>query len=377
MNEYEFFQKSFSDLHASEQTLHKVMCRVQSGKGVKGISKRFAVLVAVTVILFSMALVVHASGLLVDLVANLTPTKNAGQVIENAFGNIISTEKPRIEDAYGNPLEAPSMDRPALDPTESEKLIGAYISDVNDAVTIGQNTFTLENFLVDETGCGAIIWTVENPNGIAYGDAGYGMVYFNSWTIDNPMMYHYAADGSKRKSMDLSTALISKNETDTKLELVSYFGTVDKYEIGDSFVWMFSQNRKQDKQKIKITPVEHIPTLKFKEANGMELTIANQGLTIEAKSDVDFITDKIVIHFKDGTCYCVEDDEEKIYNLSGAYWRQTKKYRYDELVCLFNRIIDTDEVSFVEVTAGFLGFEIVGDYYEPVRYPQTFVFYPE
>lgn len=376
MNEHEFFQKSFSTLHASDNTLQEVMSRAHSGKGVKGISKRFAAFVAVLVMLFSMALVVHATGLLADLVAILTPAENPGQVIDDAFGDNISTEKPKMEDAYGNPIDAPSMERPAVDLTETEKLIGAYISDVDGVLTIGENTFTLKNFLIDETGTGAVTWTVENPNGIDYGDAGYGMVYFNSRTIDNPNMYHYAADGSKKDVLDVSTALISKNDVGTKLELVSYFGTVAKYQVGDTLVWMVSTNRKQETQKIQITPVEHIPSKTMTTSDGMRLTIANQGLTIDVDSDTEFLTDKIVINFKDGTQYCVEDDEKKIYNTSRSFWRNTEDYRYDDVVYLFNRLIDTDEVSSVEVTAGFLELEIVGDYYEPVRHPKTYIFYP-
>ena len=376
MNEHEFFQKSFSALHASDNTLQEVMSRAHSGKGAKGISKRFAVLVAALIMVFSMALVVHATGLLADLVAVLTPAKNPGQVIDDAFGDNISTEKPKMEDAYGNPIEAPSMDRPAIDLTETEKLIGAYISDVDGVLTIGENTFTLKNFLIDETGSGAITWSVENPNGIDYGDAGYGMVYFNSMTIDNPMMYHYAADGSKKKSIDMYTALISENEAGTKLELVSYFGTVDKYQIGDSLVWMVSKNRKQETRRIQITPVEHIPAKTMITADGMSLMIANQSITFDVNSNNEFIPDKIVIHFKDGTQYCLENGEEKIYNSSGAFWRSTETYLYDDLVFLFNRIIDTDSVTSIEVKVDEYEHKLVGEYYEYVPYQETYVFYP-
>lgn len=376
MNEQEIIHKSFSNLHASNRTLQEVLNRAHTGKGAKGISKRFAVLVAVLTAVFSMALVAYATGLPEKLIAILTPAKEPSQMIDQAFGDSISTEKPNMEDAYGNPIEAPSMERPAIDLTETEKLIGAYISDVDGVLTIGENTFTLKNFMIDETGCGAITWTVENPNGIDYGDAGYGIVYFNSMTIDNPNMYHYAADGSKKDVLDVTTALISKNKAGTKLELVSYFGTVAKYQMGDSLVWMVSRNRKQEAQKIQITPVEHIPAKTMTTADGMKLMIANQGLTFDIDSNTDFLIDKIVINFKDGTQYCVEDDDANIYNLANAYWRQSKEYRYDELVYLFNRLIDTNEVASVEVTAGFCRLELVGEYYALVQQPETVVFYP-
>lgn len=377
MNEKEFFQETFENLHASEDTLQKVMMRVHTGKGTTGISKRFASLVAVLVMLFSMTLVVHATGLLTDLVAILTPAENPAQVIDDVFGDNISVEKPHMEDAYGNPIEAPSMERPAIDLTETEKLIGAYISDIDGVLTVGNNTFTLEQFLIDEMGSGAITWTVENPNGIEYGDAGYGMVYFNSMTIDNPWMTHYAADGSKKKSTNESTALIAKNEDGTKLKLVSYFGTFDKYEIGDYFVWMASQDRRQESQTIQITPVEHIPAKTLTSENGTKIAITNQAITFDYDGNSEFIPHKIVINFNDGTQYCVEDDEKKIYNQSEAFWRQSERYRYDDLVYLFNRLIDPSKVSSVEVEAMCTGKVADGDDYKLIYKLWPFVFYPE
>lgn len=376
MNEREIFEKTFSNLHASNRTLQEVLNRVHTGKGAKGISKRFAVLVAAVIAVFSMAVVAYAADLPGRLIAILTPAENPGQMIDQAFGDSISTEKPEREDAYGNPLEAPSMERPAVDLTETEKLIGAYISDVDGVLTVGSNTFTLKNFMIDERGSGAITWTLENPNGITYGDAGYGIVYFNSWTIDNPMLHHFAADGSKKKATDMYTALISKNESGTRLELVSYFGTFDFYEIGDIFVWSVSTGRKQDIENIQLTPVEHIPTKTMSTKDGMKLAIAHQSLTIDVYQDQSFVTDRVVIHYKDGTQYCVEDDAAKIYNIAAAFWRDNEAYRYGELVYLFNRIIDPEQVAYVEVESHWLEHKYSGEEVEYIKHTQTYVFYP-
>ena len=91
MNEQELFQKSFSNLHASDNTLYEVMRKVNSGSSMKGISKRFVALVAALVMLFSMAIVVHSTGILADIIAILTPVEDPQQVIEQAFGDKIST----------------------------------------------------------------------------------------------------------------------------------------------------------------------------------------------------------------------------------------------------------------------------------------------
>ena len=373
MNEHELFQKTFSNLHASDSTLQEVMNRIHSGRGARGVSKRFAVLVAVLTLLFSMALVAHATGLLADLVAILTPAENPGQVIDDAYGDSISTQKPNMFDGYGNPIEMPDMEHPNVDFTEAEKIMGAYISDVDSVISIGKNTFTFKNFLIDETGTGAITWSVENPNGITYGEAGYGIVYFTSVSpFDDPKIYHYGKNGEIKKHVADYTALISKNEECTKLELVTYFGTFVKYEIGDSFVWEARVNYGQETQKLQITPAKHVPTKTMSEEGGMQLSIANHNLTINFDSNNEFVDDKVVIHYKDGTQYCLIDGEE-VYNIRKSFWRSSEAYTYDDAVFLFNRFIDIDQVASVEVEGVLHEVKPNGEFAPQSKH---FVFYP-
>ena len=380
MNEHDTIQKAFSDLHASDQTFRNVMRRVHCGKGAKVIPKRFVVMAAVLAALFSMALVVHGSKFVLqaDLSAFLTPAKDPGQVIDDAFGDNISTQKPEMFDAYGNPIELPDMERPALDLTEAEKLFGSYISDVDAVVSVGESTFTLNNFLIDETGVGAVTWTVENPNGITYLDSGYGFVCFD-WSKDpfcEPWIEHVGADGQKKISTHHSTALVSKNEDNTVLDLVTYFGTFDHYEIGDHFVWNVSRTADTGRQTVQITPVSHIPAMQMNTTDGMKLTVGSQGLVMDVNTNDIFDTEKIVLHFKDGTQYCLEDWDQMILNSTGGLWRPSEAYDADELVILYNRLIDVDEVSSVEVTAAWVLRESEDENQEPISYQKTYVFYP-
>lgn len=380
MNEHEILQKTFSDLHASDDTLQKVMSRVHRGKATKGMPKRVAVLVAVLVVLFSMALVVHGSIYLrlADTPAVLTPAEDPEQVIDDAFGDTIDTEKPQMYDAKGNPIELPDMERPAIDLAEAKKLFGDYISDVDAVVTVDESTFTLKNFLIDETGVGALTWTVENPNGVSYGYAGYGFVYFD-WAKDlfrQPWIEHFGADGQQKLMTSDYTALIFKSEDGTMLELVSYFGTFDYYEIGDHFVWNVAETANTGRQTVQITPTSHIPAKKMTAADEMQVTVGSQGLVIDVNTNDPFDTDKIILHFKDGTQYCLEDGENMILNSSGGLWRASEEYHYDELVILYNRLIDVSEVSSVEVTAHKAHDELVGENYEVVEEQKSYVFYP-
>lgn len=369
MNEYERFQQAFSVLHASGSTLQNVLSRVQSNRGAKGVSRQFAILVAVLIMLFSMTLIAHATGLLADIAATFTPAKDPDQVIANAFGDSISTQKPDIRDAYGNPVQMPQMTRPA----DQNAAANGYVSDLEGTVTLGENTFTLQSFLIDETGSGMVTWTVENPNGIAFGDAGYGAVYFAPMApFYEPRLYHYS-DGEKQ-SANLYNALVSQNEMGTKLEIVSYFGTYKEYREGDSFVLVFGS--RQGAQSIQISPTKAIPAKTMAADTGMALTIANQSMTVAFRRTDEFVPEKVVIQFLDGSEYCLDDAAEKIHNTSGAFWRAADGFPYGELVYLFNRIIDTDQVASVTLEGHWLECIPTGDDYENIRHHETYTFLP-
>jgi hypothetical protein len=243
------------------------------------------------------------------------------------------------------------MERPAIDLAEFKKLYGDYISDVNAVFTIEESTFTLKNFLIDETGIGAVIWTVENPNGVPYHYSGHGFVCFD-WSKDlftEPTIWHFGAEGQEKFFSCEFTALISENSDGTMLELVTYFGTFDQYEIGDHLVWEISRAPDKEVRTVQITPTCHIPARKMTAADGTQLQVGSQGLVIDVNRDDEFSTNKIILHFSDGTQYCLEDWDKMIYNSSGGLWREDV-YEYDDLVILYNRLIDVDKVVSVELT---------------------------
>ena len=113
--------------------------------------------------------------------ATLTPAENPGQVINDAYGNVINTQKAELFDSQGKPIDIPDMERPVANLEEAEQWIGDYISDVDAVTSVDESIFTLKNFLIDETGAGMLTWTVENPNGISYLYGGYGFITFRSY----------------------------------------------------------------------------------------------------------------------------------------------------------------------------------------------------
>lgn len=380
MNEQDVIKKAFSQLHASDDTLQKVLSQAHDSKSRTFTSKRVAILVAAVVAICSLALVVQGSVfvLLGNHVATLTPAENPGQVINDAYGNVINTQKAELFDSQGKPIEIPDMERPVANLEEAEQWIGDYISDVDAVTSVDESIFTLKNFLIDETGAGMLTWTVENPNGISYLYGGYGFITFN-WGEDpftHPSIDHYSADGRQKNMVCTFTALIRANEGGTRLELVTYFGTFDRYEIGDHFVWTVGRTPDVERKTIQITPVNHIPVKTMTTADGMKLTVSNHSITFDINSNDSFSDSKTVIHFKDGSEYCLYDEDKQIYNISGGLWRDYEDYDYDDLVFLFNRLIDTDEIVSVEMTAQIYEDIRVGDEYETVTHHHTYIFYP-
>jgi hypothetical protein len=371
MNEHEVMKKAFSELHASDDTLQKVLQKTHAPKRIA--PRRIAILVAAVVAICSLALVVQGTVfvLLGNHLAILNPAENPGTFLDDVYGGNISTEKPEMFDSQGNPITLPDMERPAVNPEEAKEWIGEYINDVSGVFTVGDNTFTLKSFMIDENGTGVFTWSAENPNGIPYGDAGYGAVYFSPVApFGEPMLYHYSADGEQKLSTCTFNELISKNEAGTKLELVTYFGTFEKYEIGDHFVWEVSYDN------IQITPTVHIPAKTMTAADGMRLWITHHGIAVDFDSDTCISEEKIVVYFQDGTQYCVYDWRNQIYNSPGGLWRKSEEYNFDDLVIPFNRLIDVNEISHVEILYEDFEDVLINGKTEVLSHRHNCVFYP-
>lgn len=213
-------------------------------------------------------------------------------------------------------------------------------------------------------------------NWLKYINSGYGFMCFDDTSpFSEPSIRHFGADGQEKFFGCTFTALISRNEDDTKLELVTYFGTFDPYEIGDHFVWKIESSTSNERKTVQITPVNHIPAKNMVAADGTKLTVGSQGLVIDVNSDEDFGARKIVLNFKDGTQYCVEDWDKMILNSSGGLWRGDA-FECDDLVVLYNRLVDINKVSSVEVTAQIHHSKLVGEDYETDWEYKNYVFYP-
>lgn len=376
MNEQEVFKKAFSPLHASDDTLQKVLNKTHTPKRIT--PRRIAVLVAAVVATCCLALVVQGTVfvLLGDRVAVLTPAENPGTFIEDVYDITIGT-KPEVLDNQGNPIPMPDMEQPSINIAEAEKWIGPYINDVSGVTSVGDNTFTMKNFMVDENGTGVFIWTVENPNGTSYlGEGCYRISFSPAAPFGEPLLYHYDAKGQEKIYPTTFDRLISQSADGTKLEVATFFGTVEEYEIGDHFVWEVNCNDFRNKDTIQITPTTHAPVKTLTAPEGMRLKISNHSIALEMNSHTCTTDANIIVYFNDGSQYCVRNQDIMICNSIGGLWRQSDEYFFDESVDFFHQLIDINQISHVRVE--FTSFEdvIVGEKTEVISHNHNYTFYP-
>ena len=329
MNEHEVMKKAFSELHASDDTLQKVMQKTHAPK--RTAPRRIAILVAAVVAICSLALVVQGTVfvLLGNHLAVLNPAENPGTFIEDVY-DVTLTPVPEVLDNQGNPIPMPDMEQPNINISEAEKWIGQYMNDVSGVASVGDNTFTMKNFMVDENGTGVFIWTVENPNGVSYlGEGCYRITFAPIAPFGNPLLYHYDANGQQKLDAITYDRLVSQSEDGTKLEVTTFFSTVEEYEVGDHFVWEVNCNHFDTKDTIQITPNTHIPIKTLTAPEGMRLKITNHSIALEMNSHTCTTDPNIIVYFKDGSQYCVRDRDIMIDNSIGGLWRQSEEYFFE------------------------------------------------
>ena len=182
MIDRKLFQKTFSTLHASPDTLSEVYKVVRRNKKRHILTKG----ILIAAVLAMCVTVAGAAGIANLIKANVTPADSVTAADLHAFdADSISSDTPVVLDNSGQALNLPRMERVALDAETMQRLVGDYLSTVDATVEADGYTISLKTFLIDESGSGFLTYTLSNPNGVSYADYGYGQV----GTPMNPILY--------------------------------------------------------------------------------------------------------------------------------------------------------------------------------------------
>jgi len=321
--------------------------------------RRILILAAVLAALSGLAIAASASGLVEQLIAYLRPAEHPGEALGEAYSASISVEKPDMRNSAGEPIPMPDMERVELDETLAEQVLGDYVYRVEGDAQLGNTAITLENFIMDELGIATLTFRMKNPGGVSYVDAGYGVVD----RVGNLGLYIY-----EKKDFDPEDVfpeefyrhydhLVSESEDGTEVEIVSYCALYRRPIPNEPLYVRFEDDQGGGEIVVfEITPQSYAPSRVLHGDNGKNVRLSAQGIITEWNSPIEISPDVVTIAFTDGTEYQVE--AEGILNYVGTLWRTNAwevykngaKNIYQEIVTIFNRIIDPSAVSSVTIT---------------------------
>ena len=159
MTQHELFEKTFSALHASPDTILEVKRTMQNEKKTRRILGRGAVIAIAAALTLSVAV---AAGVVL-IRADVSPADKVDDTTYHAFTDDMDASTPTVEGNSGELITLPDMERIPGDRDTVQRLVGDYLSKLDAELTIGSTTITLETFLVDESGCGILTYTVDDP----------------------------------------------------------------------------------------------------------------------------------------------------------------------------------------------------------------------
>lgn len=354
MIDRKLFQKTFSTLHASPDTLsevYKVVHKEQKHR--HPFSKGMLVAAAL-----AMCITVAAAAGIANLIkANVTPSASITAADLHAFSaDSMDSETPVVLDNSGNVLSLPKMERVSTDAKTMWRLVGDYLSTVDAAMEVDGYTIQLNTFLIDENGTGFLTYTLSNPDGVTYDDNGYGEVY----TPLAPWLY--IGDPSSHRLMDAKTYLDAAASTDTALHLVLYFSDFGYWHKGDDLIFAVDSHTNGVATTwsgaISITPRTYLPVTTFTDQNGDTVRVSALGIQVDATQRIaaaelhlhELRVLELTLHMKDGSQYVVESERSNVMNWVVGLCIADEDYHSIGNAFSFNRVVDVDAVT--SVTAG-------------------------
>lgn len=240
------------------------------------------------------------------------------------------------------------MERIPGDRDTVQRLVGDYLSKLDAELTVGSTTITLETFLVDESGCGILTYTVDDPEGVSYEDAGYGEVY--SLPL-NPSMYLHSPDFQQGGMVNVKFHVDKTTSTATHLDVVAYFAAGETYQKGDNFYFTVYDggNEGREPHAVAIQPCTYAPVRTLTAADGEVARISAVGITMgNASPDRELNAQELTLHYADGTSYAVTSESQNLMNwVLGYIYGDGETAPFAHTVFIFNRLVDVDTVTSV------------------------------
>ena len=320
MHDRELFEKAFSPLHASPDTLTEVRKTMRNEKKTRRALGKSAVVAIAAALTLTIAV---AGGIVTLIKADVSPADKVDDTTHHAFTDDLDATTPTVDDGKGTAVSVPDMERIPGDIQTTQRLVGKYLSKLDAEMTVEGNTIRLATLLIDESGSGMLTYSVENPDGVKYTDAGYGEAVDMS---AEPSMWLDSAPDAQGYGGTCITSRCHVDEdasTDTRLQVVLYFAAGKDFQKGDDFYFT----------------VRDIVTL-----SALGMTIVNPDPSREIH------TDEVLVNAKDGSSFAVESSSKNLMNWVIGSITGDGQAAFENYTYVFNRLVDVNEVGSVTLT---------------------------
>ena len=362
MTQHELFEKTFSALHASPDTILEVKRTMQNEKKTRRILGRGAVIAIAAALTLSVAV---AAGVVL-IRADVSPADKVDDTTHHAFTDDINSPTPVVIGNSGEVITVADMERIPGDPATTERLVGKYLSKLDAEMTVEGNTYKMGTFLVDDTGTGILTFSVENPNGFKYDDMGYGETWIESVRANVYYGRSEPTRGDREGAMSADTKLYvdESASTDTCLQVIAYFisGKGFSYAKDSTFYFSVSDGSYQY-HSIAIQTQTRVPVKTFTADNGEIVLLSPLGMTAvdTIGHEVEWLIRENIIQFKDGSEFAAESRERNLRNWVVGFITGDPMGGYSDAMEIelgatdigteeyysyqFNRLVDVDEVN--------------------------------
>lgn len=267
----------------------------------------------------------------------------------NAFGTGVAGREAfeRIwTDQDGNVVKTehyPAIERVEADEETAEKLIGAYVAEIGQRVTLENYTFTVENLLLDENGIGVLTLHVENPDG-------HGIKYSGRYEEAKgehpPFNILLERESGDYAYMDTREYLAEAGFAETQADYVVYFTPFEPLPADEALRLTLRLMQPdvappdRPSVSIRIPAAEKVAAHSFS-AKGVNVAVSPVGMTLsyDVGASAERIENAIVLRYSDGSEYTIQGNN--LVNFSVASASRDKSTQW----FAFNRLADPESIT--------------------------------
>lgn len=257
-----------------------------------------------------------------------------------------------VKDQQGDNIATYTREYGGVNAERVEEELEGVAEGVNLSVELSGYTLTIDSMAVDENGCGAATFYLENPDGVSFASqyASPGALVLNGdGETDGISALEMRVGCSGSAGFANAYAFMDEaRSTSTRIVGTLYFdaGSLEAVRQGVSWELCGDDGDEEVRAETDVFfPKTAVETKRFSYGDGGEVCLSPMSIVIDAgNTKGDFVVDRIALSLADGGEYVVSDSEAGIENIYVGYLRADGTIGY-----VFSGLVDTSQVTGVEI----------------------------